>query len=48
MVGILLRFGKNYVGIMGDIGKMFLQIRFKEEDRDSLVSVERFKRQGNA
>lgn len=35
LVGILLRFRKNYVGIMGDIEKMFLQIRLKEEDRDS-------------
>ncbi|XP_078357270.1 uncharacterized protein LOC144642154 [Oculina patagonica] len=32
---ILLRFRKNVVGIMGDIEKMFLQIRLKEEDRDS-------------
>ncbi|XP_015772177.1 PREDICTED: uncharacterized protein LOC107350464 [Acropora digitifera] len=35
LVGILLRFRKNHVGIMGDIEKMFLQIRLKEEDRDS-------------
>ena len=35
LVGILLRFRKNFVGIMGDIEKMFLQIRLKEEDRDS-------------
>ncbi|KAL9970153.1 hypothetical protein ACROYT_G022481 [Oculina patagonica] len=35
LVGILLRFRKNVVGIMGDIEKMFLQIRLKEEDRDS-------------
>ena len=35
LVGILLRFRKNYVGIMGDLEKMFLQIRLKEEDRDS-------------
>ena len=35
LVGILLRFRKNQVGIMGDIKKMFLQIRLKEEDRDS-------------
>ena len=35
LVGILLRFRKNYVGIIGDIEKMFLQIRLKEEDRDS-------------
>ena len=35
LVGILLHFRKNYVGIMGDIEKMFLQIRLKEEDRDS-------------
>ncbi|KAL9956140.1 hypothetical protein ACROYT_G037576 [Oculina patagonica] len=35
LVGILLRFRKNVVGIMGDIEKMFLQTRLKEEDRDS-------------
>jgi len=35
LVEILLRFRKNQVGIMGDIEKMFLQIRLKEEDRDS-------------
>lgn len=35
LVGILLRFRKNYVGIIGDIEKMFLQILLKEEDRDS-------------
>ena len=35
LVGILLRFRKNHVGVMGDIEKMFLQIRLKEEDRDS-------------
>lgn len=29
LVGILLRFRKNYVGIMGDIEKMFLQIRLE-------------------
>ena len=35
LVRILLRFPKNYVGVMGDIKKMFLQVRLKEEDRDS-------------
>ena len=35
LVGILLRFRKNHVAIMGDIEKMFLQIQLKEEDRDS-------------
>ena len=35
LVGILLHFQKNYVGIMGDIEKMILQILLKEEDRDS-------------
>ena len=35
LVGILLRFRKHQVGIMGDIEKMFLQIRLKEEDMDS-------------
>ena len=33
--GILLRFRKNQVGVMGDVEKMFLQIGLKEEDRDS-------------
>ena len=35
LVGILLRFRKNQVGVMGDVEKMFLQIGLKEEDRDS-------------
>ena len=35
LVGIILRFRKNHVAIMGDIEKMFLQIRLKEEDMDS-------------
>ena len=35
LVGILLRFHKNQVGIMGDIDKMFLQICLREEDRNS-------------
>ena len=35
LVGILLRFRKGHIGIMGDIEKMFLQVRLKEEDRDS-------------
>ena len=35
LVGILLRFRKNQVGVMGDVEKMFLQIGLNEEDRDS-------------
>ncbi|XP_073231674.1 uncharacterized protein [Porites lutea] len=35
LVGILLRFRKNQVGVMGDVEKTFLQIGLKEEDRDS-------------
>ena len=35
LVGILVRFRKNQVGVMGDVEKMFLQIGLKEEDRDS-------------
>ena len=34
LVGILLRFRKNQVGVMGNVEKMFLQIGLKE-DRDS-------------
>ena len=35
LVGILLHFRKNQVGVMGDVEKMFLQIGLKDEDRDS-------------
>ena len=35
LVGILLHFRKSHMGIMIDIEKVFLQVRLKEEDRDS-------------
>ena len=38
LVGILLRFRKNQLGLMGDIEKMFLKISLKEEDGDRIVT----------
>ena len=38
LVGILLRFRKNQVGVMGDIEKMFLKISLKEEDGNRIVT----------
>ena len=35
LVGILLRFRKNQMGVMGYVEKMFLQIGLKEEYGDS-------------
>ena len=38
LVGILLRFRKNQVGVMGDIQKMLLKISLKEEDGEHIVT----------
>jgi hypothetical protein len=35
IVGILLRFRKNRIAMVGDIEKMFLQIALKKEDKDT-------------